>query len=98
MGAGLEHPAPAWVAPLQQLQEPAVPVVRGRYVRLVRHPTEIGGQRILAVEDRARELTARDHDALLSEARAHRVHGPELGSDVIGEIDPRLRLDDARVA
>ena len=74
-----------------------MPPVRGRHVGIVRDPAEVRRQAELAVEDRAGELTARDHDALLAQARAHRVHGPQLGADLVRQVDPGLRLVDARI-
>ena len=93
----LEHPLVRRVARLQVLEEHAVPAVRGRHVGLVQQPVAVARHVVLRREDHRPEVGAGDAHALLREARAHRVHLPELGEHEVDHRELRVDLLDPRV-
>lgn len=98
MGTGLQDPALALAAPLQVLELTPVKLVHGGPVAVVVDPILEGRHAERVVEDGRRHRVHREDDALLGEACAHRVHGPEARNQPVDPAELGVALRDPGVA
>src|SRR6202453_1322911 len=79
------------------LQKHSMVAVGAGIFGVVEQPAVVARKPILDRIDHAGEFTARDPNTLLTHQGAHRVELKEAGNDLLGKLDVRLDLGDARI-
>src|SRR5271170_4571626 len=79
------------------LQEHSMVAVGAGIFGVIEQPAVVARKPVLHRVDHAGEFAARDPDTLLTYQCAHRVELEETGNDLLGKLDVRLDLTDARI-